>query len=173
MSYGTKQLWYSIILLTCILIFSESLNLPVTTISASTTTLATLNDDYPSLFVTKRVENAETVTGEDFDAKAVLGNSYVVSVTINNIGSKIAYNVTFIDTPINPWVFEIDGLTKISYLHISPNETQQFSYLITAKSLGTFNLQFERCEYITYCINYWQYILDISINCSQIKSKGS
>jgi hypothetical protein len=134
------------------------LNLPVTTISASTASLATLNDDYPSLFVTKRVENAETVTGEDFDAKVVLGNSYVVSVTISNIGSEIAYNVTFIDTPINQWVFEIDGLTKISYLHISPNETQQFSYLITAKSLGTFNLGAARIDYYSSEMNTIQYI---------------
>lgn len=134
------------------------MNHSVTTISASSASLATLNEDYPRLFVIKKIENAETVIGENFDAKVILGNTYVVSITIKNIDSKIAYNITFIDAPINSWVFEVEGLTEIAYLQINPNETQQFSYLITAKSLGTYNLDAARIDYYSSEINPTKFI---------------
>lgn len=127
--------------------FSGSMNHSITIISASSASLDTLNDDYPMLFVIKKIENVETVIGEDFDAKVILGNTYVVSITIRNIGSNTAYNLTFIDSPINPWVFEVEGLTEVAYLQINPNETQQFSYLITAKSLGIYNLGAAQIDY--------------------------
>lgn len=123
------------------------MNHSVTTISASSASLNTLNDDYPMLFVIKKIDSAETVIGENFDAKVILGNTYVVSITIRNIGSKIAYNLTFTDSLINPWIFEVEGLTEIAYLQINPNETQQFSYLITAKSLGTYKLHAAQIGY--------------------------
>lgn len=134
------------------------MNHSVTTISASSASLDTLNDDYPMLFVIKKIENAETVIGENFDAKVILGNTYVVSITIRNIGSNIAYNLTFIDSPINPWIFEVEGLTEVAYLQINPNETQQFSYLITAKSLGTYNLDAAQIDYDSSEIDPIKYI---------------
>jgi uncharacterized repeat protein (TIGR01451 family) len=66
----------------------------------------------------------------------ILGQSAVVTITLENFGNKTAFNVTIVDNVPNPWIFEVTGLTQLSYSQIPPNETRQFSYLITTKILS-------------------------------------
>lgn len=101
------------------------------------------NSSYPKLFVTKASDRSEVA----------IGDSIVVTVTIENIGNKTAYNVTFIDKLNQPWIFEIKGLTELSYGQIGINETRQFSYLIITKSLGTYSLYSAQIEYYDSEIN--------------------
>lgn len=96
-----------------------------------------IDASYPKLFVTKTSDRSEVV----------IGDSIVVTITIENIGNKTAYNVTFIDRLNKPWIFEISGLTELSYGQIGINETRQFSYLITTKSLGKYYLHSAQIEY--------------------------
>ena len=106
-------------------------------IQASPSKTTNVCNTYPSLFVTKVVDLTEVT----------LNDSFVVTITIRNIGNSTAYNVTFIDTLNAPWVFEVAGLTKISYSWIEPNQTRIFSYIITALSLGEFQLHSARVYY--------------------------
>jgi uncharacterized repeat protein (TIGR01451 family) len=106
-------------------------------ISASILDVKQDNTSYPKLFVTKTSDRDEVV----------IGDSIVVTVTIENIGNKTAYNVTFIDKLNQPWIFEISGLTDLSYGQIQSNESRQFSYLVTAKSVGTYSLYSAQIEY--------------------------
>ncbi|MFX0084515.1 MAG: BatD family protein [Candidatus Hodarchaeota archaeon] len=155
---GTKQFWPAFRFLICVIMIFGFVYQPVTFINASTPTLKEINTTYPNLFVTKKIENAELIINKSFEAKVVLGETFVISITIHNFGNKTAYNVTFIDSPSNPWVFEYEGLTKISYLEIAPNETRQFSYLVTAKSLGKFKLDAAQVDYYTSEINPAKFI---------------
>lgn len=83
-------------------------------------------ETYPQLFATKIVDKTEIV----------LGQSAVVTITLENFGNRTAYNVTIVDHVPNPWIFEVTGLTQLSYSQIPPNETRRFSYLITTKLLS-------------------------------------
>ena len=102
-----------------------------------------INITYPRLFVTKTTEKSEIV----------IGKSFVVTVTIKNFGNKTAYNVTFIDQLNQPWIFEISGLTLISYGQIGVNQTRQLSYLVTTKSLGIYHLFSAQIEYYDSNLN--------------------
>jgi hypothetical protein len=146
---GTKQFWLAFRFLICVFMVTVFLCQPVTYINASTTALKEVEITHPSLFVTKKIENAELIINKTFEARVALGETFIISITIHNFGNKTAYNVTFIDSPNNPWVFEVEGLTEISYLEIAPNETRQFSYLVTAKSLGMFKLDAAQVDYYT------------------------
>jgi uncharacterized repeat protein (TIGR01451 family) len=114
-----------------------NLNPSIKPINASILDVKQADASYPKLFVTKTSNRGEVV----------IGDSIVVTVTIENIGNKTAYNVTFIDKLNQPWIFEIAGLTELSYGQIRSNETRQFSYLVTAKSLGTYFLYSAQIEY--------------------------
>ncbi|MHA2216806.1 MAG: hypothetical protein ACXACY_12750, partial [Candidatus Hodarchaeales archaeon] len=57
-----------------------------TTNLASSSENSSINVNYPRLFVTKVVDKKEVTLGE----------SFLVTITINNFGNKTAYNVTFI-----------------------------------------------------------------------------
>jgi uncharacterized repeat protein (TIGR01451 family) len=121
------------------------------------------------LFVTKKIEKAEIYIDTEYISRIVLGDTFVVSITINNFGNKTAYNVTFIDSPVSSLVFEIKGLTRILFLEITPNETQQFSYLVTAKAIGLYKLGQAQIDYYTSKINPIKYVafsnsLTVSVN---------
>lgn len=153
MHKGTKQPWLAFRFIICVIVILGFVCQPVTRINASTTALKEIDSTYPNLFATKKIENAELIINRTYEARVVLGETFIISITIHNFGNKTAYNVTFIDPPSNPWVFEVEGLTKISYLEIAPNETRQFSYLVTAKSLGKFKLDAAQIDYYTSEVN--------------------
>jgi uncharacterized repeat protein (TIGR01451 family) len=128
--------------MTSLIIFSLSISFfvftqPVTGNKVSVSIKNESNLTYPRLFVTKTIDEHE----------AILDKTIVVTITIKNIGNQTAYNVTFIDQLNHPWIFEVSGLTHLSYNQIGDNETRQFSYLITPKSLGTFSLYSAKVEY--------------------------
>ncbi len=113
--------------------YQTSLNL------ASSSEITSINTNYPSLFVTKVVDKTEVTLGE----------SFLVTITITNFGNKTAFNVTFIDDMPAEWVFNITGLTRISYSQIEPNQTRTFSYIVTAISKGNYQLHSARVYYYT------------------------
>lgn len=133
----TKQVWFVLLTIISLNIVCITFNQPIARVRASTTGVEEINFSYPRLFVLKKVDKTEIVEGE----------SFVVTVIIYNFGNKTAYNVTFIDQLNRPWVFEVSGLTQLSYGQIGINETRQFSYLVTAKSLGTYYLLSAHIEY--------------------------
>ncbi len=143
MYHRTK--WVLFFLLTVISLNAAclTLNRPITPTNASILDIKKRNTSYPKLFVTKASDRSEVA----------IGDSIVVTVTIENIGNKTAYNVTFVDKLNQPWIFEISGLTELSYGQIGINETRQFSYLVTAKSLGTYYLYSAQIEYYDSEIN--------------------
>jgi len=106
---------------------------------ASNSAITSINTNYPSLFVTKVVDKTEVTLGE----------SFLVTITITNFGNKTAFNVTFIDDLTAEWVFNITGLTRISYSQIEPNQTHIFSYIVTAISKGNYQLHSARVYYYT------------------------
>ena len=110
-----------------------------TTNLASSSENSSINANYPRLFVTKVVDKKEVTLGE----------SFFVTITINNFGNKIAYNVTFIDDLSAEWVFNITGLTRVSYSQIEPNEIRTFSYIATALSKGSYQLHSAHVYYYT------------------------
>ncbi|UCG03591.1 MAG: DUF11 domain-containing protein [Candidatus Heimdallarchaeota archaeon] len=143
MYHKTKWVWFfllTVISLNAVLLtFSQSIkpiNTPILDLKAK-------EASYPKLFVTKLSDRSEVA----------IGDSIVVTVTIENIGNKTAYNVTFIDKLNQPWIFEIRGLTGLSYGQIGVNETRQFSYLVTTKALGTYYLYSAQIEYYDSEIN--------------------
>ncbi|MFX1514840.1 MAG: BatD family protein [Promethearchaeota archaeon] len=133
----TKWVWFILLAVIILNAACFTFNQPIKSIKASKLGEKEIDASYPKLFVTKRSDREEVV----------LGGSIVVTVTIENIGNKTAYNVTFIDKLNQPWIFEIAGLTELSYGQIRINETRQFSYLITAKLLGTYYLHSAQIEY--------------------------
>ncbi len=148
MHHWTKWLWVAILTIVGLSGLLFSFNLPITNGTALNTRTEEFNDTYPRLFATKVVETTEVFLNETF----------VVTVTIGNFGNQTAYNVTFIDRINNPWVFEIIGLTTLSYSQIGVNETRQFSYLVTTKSLGTYNLFSAQVEYYTSELNPTKFV---------------
>ncbi len=169
MNKGTKQFWSCLRFMICVIIVLGFIYQPVTHINASSTTIKQINPTYPRLFVTKKIENAEIYIDTEYVSKIVLGDTFVISIKINNFGNKTAYNVTFIDSQISSLVFEIKGLTNILFLEIAPNETQQFSYLVTAKAIGLYKLGQAQIDYYTSKTNPIKYVafsnsLTVSIN---------
>ncbi len=112
-------------------------NFMLTQLQASPSRSTNTSEVYPSLFVTKSVENTE-ITQND---------SFVVTITIVNVGNSTAYNVTFIDTLNSAYVFTVAGLTKLSYSWIEPNQTRKFSYIITAHKAGDYQLHAAKVYY--------------------------
>lgn len=110
--------------------------------------ITTTSIDFPKLFVIKSVEKSEVY----------LGDSFTVTITIKNYGNQTAYNVTFSEQLNNPWVFEVSGITKLSYNQIGENETKQFSYIIIAKSLGRYQLNAGKLDYYDSEVNPNKYI---------------
>jgi len=114
---------------------------------------------FPQLFSTKTVVKSEVSIGETF----------VVTITIENYGNHTAYNVTIMDYIPNPWTFNVSGLTQLSYAQIGPNETRQFSYLLTAKSLSDdqpyrlLGAQIEYYDSELFPIKYTHYTNDVEI----------
>ena len=92
---------------------------------------------YPALITTKLTDTTEVVVGE----------KVIVTVTIRNFGDSSAFNVSYTDRYSNPWVFNVTGVTTLSYTQIGPNETRTFGYALTAQSLGTFDVQPAVIEY--------------------------
>lgn len=92
---------------------------------------------YPALIATKLTDTTEVVVGENI----------TVIVTIRNFGNRTAYNVSYVDRFSNPWIFNVTGITTLSYAQIRPNGTRVFGYSLTAKSLGSFDLQPAVIEY--------------------------
>ena len=115
------------------------LSCQITISLASNSEITSVNTNYPSLFVTKVVDKTEVTLGE----------SFLVTITITNFGNKTAFNVTFIDDLTAEWVFNITGLTRISYSQIEPNQTRTFSYIVTAISKGNYQLHSARVYYYT------------------------
>ena len=169
MNKGTKQFWSCLRFMICVIMVLGFICQPVTRINASSTTIKQTDPTYPRLFVTKKIEKAEIYIDTEYISRIVLGDTFVVSITINNFGNKTAYNVTFIDSPTSSLVFEIKGLTRILFLEITPNETQQFSYLVTAKAIGLYKLGQAQIDYYTSKINPIKYVafsnsLTVSVN---------
>ncbi len=139
MCHRPKWVWFVFLAVMSLNMVYITFNQSITYTSASTAGVK----NYPRLFVTKVAEKSEVVIGE----------SFIVTNTIKNIGNKTAYNVTFIDQLNHPWIFEVSGLTQLAYGQIGVNDTRQFSYLVTAKSLGTYYLFSARIEYYDSEIN--------------------
>lgn len=133
----TKWVWFFLLTVISLNILYINLNQSIKPINASVLDVKRIDGSYPKLFVTKTSNRDEVV----------IGDSIVVTVTIENIGNKTAYNVTFIDKLNQPWIFEISGLTELSYGQIQSNESRQFSYLVTTKSVGTYFLYSAQIEY--------------------------
>jgi len=137
MKHGRKILLVAIILA----IYISPINLNSTGIFSLQANLnhniRSININYPRLLVTKVVDKSEIV----------LGNSFTVTITIYNFGNETAYNVTFIDQISNPWIFNISGLTQLSYGQINANDTRQFSYLVQVKLVGKYTLYSAKVEY--------------------------
>ncbi len=112
-------------------------NYMLTQVQASPSGTTSVSDLYPSLFVTKDVDNSEVTLNE----------SFVVTITITNFGNSTAYNITFIDTLNSPWVFKTTGLTELTYSWIEPNQTRRFSYIVTALSVGEYELHSAKVYY--------------------------
>ncbi|MFW9905679.1 MAG: BatD family protein [Candidatus Thorarchaeota archaeon] len=132
-----KWVWFILLTIISLNIVYMTLNQSTKPIKASVLGIKRINTSYPKLFVTKTSDREEVA----------IGDSVVVTITIENIGNKTAYNVTFIDKLNQPWIFEISGLTELSYGQIRSNESRQFSYLVTAKSVGTYFLHSAQIEY--------------------------
>ena len=131
---------------------------PTTDVSASSVAIKEKTADYPRLFVTKTVNQAETT----------LEKSIIVTVTIRNTGNSTAYNATFIDDLTAPWVFEVIGLTRLSYSRIEPNQTRTFSYIVKAITVGQFQLHSATVYYYTSDVQPTEFIsysntLDITV----------
>jgi len=106
---------------------------------ASNSEITSVNTNYPRLFVTKVVDSTEVTLGE----------SFLVTITITNYGNNTAFNVTFVDDLTAEWVFNITGLTRVSYSQIEPNQTRTFSYIATAISKGNYQLHSAHIYYYT------------------------
>ncbi|MFX0122246.1 MAG: BatD family protein [Candidatus Hodarchaeota archaeon] len=143
MYHFTKWVWFIFLTIISMNTIFTYFNQPITPVDASILNLEEGNASYPKLFVTKVSDRNEVA----------IGDSIIVTITIINIGNKTAYNVTFIDKLNQPWIFEIFGLTELSYGQIGINETRQFSYLVTAKSLGTYYLFPAQIEYYDSDLN--------------------
>ncbi|UCG90037.1 MAG: hypothetical protein JSU57_06120 [Candidatus Heimdallarchaeota archaeon] len=143
----TKRVWFVVLTVVSLNIVNIAFNQSITHIRASTTGVEEKNVSYPRLFVIKSVDKTEVVIGE----------SFVVTVIIKNFGNRTAYNVTFIDQLNQPWVFEVSGLTQLAYGQIGVNETRKFSYMVTAKLLGTYHLFPAQIEYYDSDLNPTQY----------------
>ena len=137
MKQGRKILLVAFILAICI----TYVNLNSTEVLSRQTdpnhSIRSTDTDYPRLFITKVVDRSEIV----------IGKTFTVTITIYNFGNETAYNVTFIDQITNPWIFNISGLTQLSYGQINPNETRQFSYLVQVNLVGKYTLYSARVEY--------------------------
>jgi uncharacterized repeat protein (TIGR01451 family) len=139
MCHRPKWVWFVLLAVISLNMVYFTFNQSITSTDASIAGLK----DYPRLFVTKVTEKSEVVIGEDF----------IVTITIKNIGNKTAYNVTYIDQLNHPWIFEVSGLTQLAYGQIGANDTRQFSYLVTGKSIGTYDLFAAKIEYYDAEIN--------------------
>ncbi|UCE13624.1 MAG: hypothetical protein JSV04_00260 [Candidatus Heimdallarchaeota archaeon] len=148
MYYSKKRLKVAFLTTMSLVIFCVAFNQPVTYSCASTMDVKGINTIYPRLFVTKVADKSEVV----------IGDTIVITVLIENFGNQTAYNVTFIDQPNNPWIFEVSGLTQLSYGQIAPNETRQFNYLVTTKSLGTHYLHAARIDYYNSEVNPTKFV---------------
>lgn len=148
MYHKTKWVWFILLTVISLNAVCMTFNQPITPTIASILDINEKNASYPKLFVTKASDRSEVA----------IGGSIVVTVTIKNIGNKTAYNVTFIDRLNQPWIFDISGLTELSYGQIGINETRQFSYLVTTKSLGTYSLYSAQIEYYDSDINPTKFI---------------
>jgi len=120
---------------TVIIIFTNQ----ATSNLASNSEVTSINVNYPSLFVTKVVDKTEITLGE----------SFLVTITITNFGNKTAFNVTFVDDLTVEWVFNITGLTRITYSQIEAQQTRTFSYIVTAISKGNYKLHSAHVYYYT------------------------
>lgn len=98
---------------------------------------------YPALIATKLTDMTEVVVGE----------TIIVTVTIRNFGNGTAFNVSYVDRSSNPWIFNVTGITPLSYAQIGPNETRVFDYSLTTRSLGSFDLQPAVIEYYDSEVN--------------------
>ena len=123
----------------CFIFVVAIFSFQTTTNLASNSEIASISTNYPSLFVTKVIDKTEVSLGE----------SFVVTITINNFGNKTAFNVTFIDDTSVEWVFNITGLTKVTYSQIEPNQTRTLSYIVKAMSKGSYQLDSARVYYHT------------------------
>lgn len=148
MHYNKKWLKAAFLTAMSLAIFCIAFNQPITYSCASTVDVKRDNISYPRLFVTKVADKSEVVIGE----------SIVITVLIENFGNQTAYNITFIDQPNNPWIFEVSGLTQLSYGQIAANETRQFNYLVTTKSLGTHYLHAAKINYYDSELNPTKYV---------------
>ena len=121
---------------------------PTTKISANTSEITGFSSTYPYLFVTKSVDQPEIA----------LEDSFIVTITIKNIGNSTAYNTTFVDDLSAPWIFEVTGLTKLSYSKVEPNQTHTFSYILKAKTLGNYDLHSATVYYYSSEVNPTEFI---------------
>jgi uncharacterized repeat protein (TIGR01451 family) len=131
---------------------------PTTNVFSSSHEIKENAVDYPRLFVTKTVNQAEIT----------LEKSIIVTITIRNTGNSTAYNATFIDDLTAPWIFEVIGLTRLSYSRIEPNQTRTFSYLVKALTVGHFQLHSATVYYYTSDVQPSEFIsfsnaLDITV----------
>ncbi len=121
---------------------------PTADIAASPTEIEGKSSTYPYLFVTKTVDQTEII----------LENSFIVTITIKNIGNSTAYNTTFIDDLTAPWVFEVTGLTRLSYSRIEPNQTHTFNYIIKPLTIGDFQFHSASVYYYSSEVNPTEFI---------------
>ena len=121
---------------------------PTADIAASPTEIEGKSSTYPYLFVTKTVDQTEII----------LENSFIVTITIKNIGNSTAYNTTFIDDLTAPWVFEVTGLTRLSYSRIEPNQTHTFNYIIKPLTIGDYQLHSASVYYYLSDVNPTEFI---------------
>ncbi|MHA1214597.1 MAG: BatD family protein [Candidatus Hodarchaeales archaeon] len=140
---GRKVFFFVVMLTLCISSVFSSLGSHDSTVQTYKFKTQELEESYPRLSIIKEVDKSTVILGE----------SFVVTVTIHNFGNDTAYNVTYIDEINNPWIFEVFGLTKLAYSQIEANETREFSYLIRTQAIGQYSLYPARCEYYTSDLN--------------------
>ncbi len=120
---------------------------PTWHIKTSEATKNTNTSIFPQLFAIKVVDKSEVI----------LGKEVIVTITIENIGNKTAYNISISDSIPKAWIFNVTGYTNLSYTQIDPGAIRQFSYSLTANKLSIID---DEGNYIPYIlrgavINYY------------------
>lgn len=104
-----------------------------------TCVLPTEDEDIPLLTVRKELNNT----------RIDVGAFCLVTVTISNLSNSTAYNVNCRDTVFSTWVFEIQGSSYHSWISLGNKTSVSYSYILSPKKHGTFQLQSANVTYTT------------------------
>jgi len=92
------------------------------------------------LFMAQKELNATTVE---------IGDFCLVTITITNLSNVTAYNVLARDTVFPEWAFAIKGSPSHEWDFLEPLTTVSYSYILSPKKDGTFQLQRVNVSYGT------------------------